>query len=48
MSSTSTDFQDPGAVKDAGVLETRLIDISQEKFARDVWGRTAAELYQLA
>ncbi|MGR0160691.1 cupin domain-containing protein [Paenarthrobacter nitroguajacolicus] len=41
MSSTSTDFQDPGAVKDAGVLETRLIDISQEKFASDVWGRTA-------
>ncbi|WP_159708564.1 cupin domain-containing protein [Arthrobacter sp. 18067] len=41
MSSTSTDFQDPGAVKDAGVLETRLIDIGYEKFANEVWGRTA-------
>ncbi|CAA9224920.1 MAG: Cupin 4 family protein [uncultured Arthrobacter sp.] len=25
----------------AGVLETRLIDIDREKFAREVWGRTA-------
>ncbi|MET3903286.1 cupin domain-containing protein [Paenarthrobacter sp. 4246] len=41
MSSTSTDFQDPGAVKGGGVLETRLIDIGQEKFASDIWGRTA-------
>ncbi|MDR6986775.1 ribosomal protein L16 Arg81 hydroxylase [Paenarthrobacter nitroguajacolicus] len=41
MSSTSTDFQDPGAVKGGGVLETRLIDISYEKFASDVWGRAA-------
>ncbi|MBT2585110.1 cupin domain-containing protein [Arthrobacter sp. ISL-95] len=41
MSSTSTDFQDPGAVKGAGVLETRLIDIGLDKFASDVWGRTA-------
>ncbi|WP_175538771.1 cupin domain-containing protein [Arthrobacter sp. cf158] len=41
MSSTSTDVQDPGAVKGAGVLETRLIDIGREKFASDVWGRTA-------
>ncbi|WP_458107751.1 cupin domain-containing protein [Arthrobacter sp. R3-55] len=41
MSSTSTDFQDPGAVRGGGVLETRLIDIGQDKFASDVWGRTA-------
>ncbi|MDR6416915.1 ribosomal protein L16 Arg81 hydroxylase [Pseudarthrobacter sulfonivorans] len=41
MCTTSTDFQDPGAVKDAGVLETRLIDIGHERFASDVWGRTA-------
>ena len=41
MSSTSTDFQDPGAVKEAGVLERRLIDIGQERFASEVWGRTA-------
>ncbi|WP_223941557.1 cupin domain-containing protein [Arthrobacter sp. StoSoilB22] len=41
MSSTSTDFQEPGAVKGAGVLETRLIDVGLEKFAGNVWGRTA-------
>lgn len=28
-------------MRDAGVLETRLIDIGHEKFASDVWGRTA-------
>ena len=28
-------------MKGGGVLETRLIDIGQEKFASDVWGRTA-------
>lgn len=28
-------------MKDAGVLESRLIDIGQERFASDVWGRTA-------
>lgn len=28
-------------MKDAGVLETRLIDIPYENFASDVWGRTA-------
>jgi bifunctional lysine-specific demethylase and histidyl-hydroxylase NO66 len=41
LSSTGTDFQDPGAVRDAGVLETRLIDIGHERFASDVWGRAA-------
>jgi lysine-specific demethylase/histidyl-hydroxylase NO66 len=41
LSSTSTDFQDPGAVKDAGVLESRLIDIGYERFASEIWGRTA-------
>jgi lysine-specific demethylase/histidyl-hydroxylase NO66 len=41
LSATSTDFQDPGAVKGAGVLETRLIDVGLEMFASDVWGRTA-------
>ncbi|MCT9870401.1 cupin domain-containing protein [Paenarthrobacter aurescens] len=41
MSSTSTDFQDLGAVNGAGVLETRLIDIGRERFANDVWGRAA-------
>jgi lysine-specific demethylase/histidyl-hydroxylase NO66 len=28
-------------VKEAGVLERRLIDIGQERFASEVWGRTA-------
>ena len=41
MSSTGSDFQDPGAGRDAGVLETRLIDIGLGRFASDVWGRTA-------
>ncbi|GGG49621.1 hypothetical protein GCM10011374_10140 [Kocuria dechangensis] len=41
MSTTRTDSQDPGAPEGAGVLETRLIDIGREEFARDVWGRTA-------
>ncbi|WP_231745528.1 cupin domain-containing protein [Arthrobacter sp. EpRS71] len=41
MSTTSTDLQDPGAVKGAGVLETRLIDMGLERFASEVWGRTA-------
>ena len=41
MSTTRTDFQDPAAVKGGGVLETRLIDISRERFAADIWGRTA-------
>lgn len=41
MSTTRTDFQDPAAVKGGGVLETRLINIGRERFADDVWGRTA-------
>ncbi|MGQ1840092.1 cupin domain-containing protein [Kocuria turfanensis] len=41
MSGTRTDAQDPGATDGAGVLETRLIDIGREEFAREVWGRTA-------
>ncbi|MDR6437705.1 hypothetical protein J2790_002854 [Paenarthrobacter nicotinovorans] len=41
MSAASTDFQDPGAVKGGGVLETRLIDVGREQFASDVWGRSA-------
>lgn len=41
MSTISEDFQDPDAVKSGGVLETRLIGIGRERFADDVWGRTA-------
>lgn len=41
MSATRTDSQDPGAPDGAGVLETRLVDIGRERFAREVWGRTA-------
>ncbi|WP_457965984.1 cupin domain-containing protein [Arthrobacter sp. D1-29] len=41
MSTTRTDFQDPGALKSGGVLETRLITIGRERFAADIWGRTA-------
>ncbi|MEX5272157.1 cupin domain-containing protein [Kocuria sabuli] len=41
MSATRTDAQDPGAPGSAGVLETRLVDVGREKFARDVWGHTA-------
>jgi hypothetical protein len=41
VSTTRTHSQDPGAPEGAGVLETRLIDIGREEFARDVWGRTA-------
>ena len=41
MSTTRTDFQDPGALESGGVLETRLINIGRERFADDVWGRTA-------
>ena len=39
MDVVRTDGQDPGARSGAGVLETRLIDIGRERFARDVWGR---------
>jgi len=31
--------QDSGVETDAGVLETRLIDIGREKFASEIWGR---------
>ena len=41
MNATRTDSQDPGAPGGAGVLETRLVDIGRERFAREVWGRTA-------
>ena len=41
MSTTRTDFQDPDALESGGVLETRLIEIGRERFAGDVWGRTA-------
>ncbi|MDQ0079545.1 cupin domain-containing protein [Arthrobacter oryzae] len=41
MSTTRTDFQDPDALESGGVLETRLIKIGRERFADDVWGRTA-------
>ncbi|WP_144836605.1 cupin domain-containing protein [Kocuria rosea] len=39
MDVVRADGQDPGAADGAGVLETRLIDIGRERFARDVWGR---------
>ncbi|GAB2609708.1 hypothetical protein GCM10009696_14060 [Kocuria himachalensis] len=39
MDAVRADGQDPGAPGGAGVLETRLIDIGRERFARDVWGR---------
>ena len=39
MDVVRADGQDPGARSGAGVLETRLIDIGRERFARDVWGR---------
>ncbi|WP_255026525.1 cupin domain-containing protein [Rhodococcus sp. GA1] len=32
-------IQDSGVETDAGVLETRLIDIGREKFASEIWGR---------
>jgi len=41
VNATRTDSQDPGAPGGAGVLETRLVDIGRERFAREVWGRTA-------
>lgn len=41
MSAARTDSQDPGAPGGAGVLETRLVDVGREEFARDVWGHTA-------
>jgi lysine-specific demethylase/histidyl-hydroxylase NO66 len=41
LSTTRTDFQDPDALGSGGVLETHLIKIGRERFADDVWGRTA-------
>jgi hypothetical protein len=41
LSTTRKDFQDPDALESGGVLETRLIKIGRERFADDVWGRTA-------
>jgi hypothetical protein len=41
LSTTRTDFQDPGAVEGDGVLETRLINIGRERFASEIWGSTA-------
>jgi bifunctional lysine-specific demethylase and histidyl-hydroxylase NO66 len=41
LSATRTDFQDPGELESGGVLETRLINIGRERFAGEVWGRTA-------
>ncbi|GAB3521070.1 cupin domain-containing protein [Arthrobacter monumenti] len=41
MSTADTKHQDPGAAAGAGVLDTRLINISREQFARDIWARTA-------
>ncbi|MDQ0869549.1 lysine-specific demethylase/histidyl-hydroxylase NO66 [Arthrobacter sp. V1I9] len=41
MSTTRTDFQDPDALESGGVLESRLIRMGRERFADDVWGRTA-------
>ncbi|WP_309124087.1 JmjC domain-containing protein [Arthrobacter sp.] len=41
MSTTRRDFQDPDAFDSGGVLDTRLIKIGRERFADDVWGRTA-------
>jgi lysine-specific demethylase/histidyl-hydroxylase NO66 len=41
LSTTRTDFQDLDALESGGVLETRLIKIDRERFADDVWGRTA-------
>lgn len=41
MSATRTESEDPGGSERAGVLDARLIDIGLEKFAHDVWGRTA-------
>ena len=41
MSPACADSQDPGDSYGVGVLESRLIDIGQEKFAHEVWGRTA-------
>lgn len=39
MNAVRSDGQDPGAPSGSGVLETRLIDIGRERFAREVWGR---------
>ncbi|MGW0532313.1 cupin domain-containing protein [Streptomyces sp. NPDC003032] len=41
MSIPPTGLQDAGATTGAGVLETRLTGLSPERFAREVWARTA-------
>ena len=38
---TETELRDAGSTAGAGVLETRLIGLSREEFARDVWARIA-------
>ncbi|MER5257314.1 MULTISPECIES: JmjC domain-containing protein [unclassified Streptomyces] len=41
MSIPPTELLDAGAPTGVGVLETRLTGLSRERFARDVWARTA-------
>ncbi|MFE2373876.1 cupin domain-containing protein [Streptomyces sp. NPDC059398] len=41
MTTPRTTLQDAGAPTGAGVLETRLIRLDRQEFARDVWARTA-------
>ena len=41
MSTSSTELPGAGATAGAGVLETRLTNLSREEFARDIWARTA-------
>ncbi|MFH8573006.1 cupin domain-containing protein [Streptomyces sp. NPDC017993] len=41
MSTPSTKLPGAGATAGAGVLETRLTNLSREEFARDIWARTA-------
>ncbi|MDO5662259.1 MAG: cupin domain-containing protein [Brachybacterium sp.] len=41
MTLPDTDLQHPGSREGAGVLESRLIDISRDVFAEDVWGQRA-------
>ncbi|WP_373465068.1 cupin domain-containing protein [Streptomyces sp. V2I9] len=42
MSMTRTELQDSCARQSAGILESRLTGLGREKFARDIWARTAA------
>lgn len=41
MSAYRTAFQEPSAAAGPGVLETRLVNLTREEFARGVWARTA-------